>query len=249
MTALREVVMVRLSGYGTPRTALDAALQDLPKPASGEAGLEAVEHCAALVAEAFAFSPADAAAFARRAVEAERRWRGERREAAPATRETRAEEERRLKAWESSLIDAEAVLSLLSCAREEAERWIRAGLVPVARWVAVRSGGQTMREAEFDPAMLERLREAVPSWRRSAGERPAEPRRDTRAERQGSSNAAVARVAGLDRYAAHFATARARSAAGCLPGADQLRQDLFRPVAAREGGERHHPWPAAASRA
>jgi ATP-dependent RNA helicase SUPV3L1/SUV3 len=218
LAALREVVLVRLSGYGTPSTALDAALQELPKRNSGEAGLEAVEHCAALVAEAFALTPADAAAFARRAVETERRRRGERREATRAARETRAEEERRLKAWEASLIGAGGVSALLGCSAEEAERWIRAGLVPVARRVAVRRGGRTTREAEFDPAVLERLREAVPTWRRGPAARPAESQRDGRQEGRGASNAAVARVAGLDRYAGHFATARAldRRLVACL---------------------------------
>jgi ATP-dependent RNA helicase SUPV3L1/SUV3 len=213
--ALREAVLARLGGFGTPETALAAALEVLPRGSPGEATLEAVEHCAMLVAEAFALSAPDAAAFARRAVEAERLRRGERRAAARAARETRAEEERRLKAWEASLVGAEAVPALLGCTREEAERWIRAGLVLVARRVAVRRGGQTAREAEFDPAVLERLREAVPDWRRSTGEQPFEaPRREGR----GSSNAAVARVAGLDRYAAHFATARAldRRLVACL---------------------------------
>src|SRR5215217_5066534 len=100
--ALREAVLARLAGYGAPDTALAAALEDLPKGTSGQPTLEAVEHCAMLVAEAFA----------RRAAEAERRRRGERRAAARAARDTRAEEERRLKAWEASLVGAEAVPAL-----------------------------------------------------------------------------------------------------------------------------------------
>jgi ATP-dependent RNA helicase SUPV3L1/SUV3 len=220
MAALREAVLSRLGGYGTPRTALDAALEDLPKrPPSGEPALEAVEHCALLVAEAFALPAPDAAAFARRAVEAERRRRGERRAAARAARETRAEEEERLRSWESSLVGAGALPALLGCTREEAERWVRAGLVPVARRVAVRRGGRTVREAEFDPGALEALRREVPDWREAERRaRPAEPPRVVRDPGRGSTNAAVARVAGLDRYAAHFATARAldRRLIACL---------------------------------
>ncbi|MBD0271184.1 MAG: RNA helicase, partial [Acetobacteraceae bacterium] len=115
--ALREAVLARLAGDGAPDTALAAALEDLPKGVSGQPALAAVEHCAMLVAEAFALPGADAAAFARRAAEAERRRRGERRAAARAARETRAEEERRLKAWEASLVGAEAVPGLLGCGR------------------------------------------------------------------------------------------------------------------------------------
>ncbi|MFC7543889.1 hypothetical protein ACFQU2_36730 [Siccirubricoccus deserti] len=102
LAALREAVMARLGGYGTPETALAAALDELPKGPAGEASLEVVGHCASFVAEAFALPAPEAAAFARRAAEAERRRRSERRSAARAARETRAEEERRLKAWEAS---------------------------------------------------------------------------------------------------------------------------------------------------
>jgi ATP-dependent RNA helicase SUPV3L1/SUV3 len=218
--ALREAVLARLAGYGAPDTALAAALEDLPKGVSGQPALEAVEHCGMLVAEAFALPGADAAAFARRAAEAERRRRGERRAAARAARETRAEEERRLKAWEASLVGAEAVPGLLGCTREEAERWVRDGWVPVARRVEVRRGARTVREPEFDPAALEALRDgAVPAWREAdGGDGPPPVRHERPAEARRTSNAAVARVAGLDRYAAHFRTARAldRRIVACL---------------------------------
>ncbi len=216
--ALREAVLARLAGYGAPDTALAAALEDLPKGLSGEPTLEAVEHCGRLVAEAFALPGADAAAFARRAAEVERRRRGERRAAARAARETRAEEERRLKAWEASLVGAEAVPELLGCTREEAERWTRAGRVPVARRVEVRRGARTLREPEFDPAALEALRGSARAWREAdGGDGPPVPH-EARTGARRTSNAAVARAAGLDRYAAHFATARAldRRIVACL---------------------------------
>src|SRR5829696_4781516 len=192
--ALREAVLARLAGYGAPDTALAAALEDLPKGTSGQPTLEAVEHCGRLEAEAFALPGADAAAFARRGAEAERRRRGERRAAARAARETRAEEERRLKAWEASLVGAEAVPGLLGCIREAAERWIRAGRIPVARRVEVRRGGRTLREPEFDPAILKALRAVVPSWR-EADEATGHPaaRGELRPELRRVSNAAVAR--------------------------------------------------------
>ncbi|CAH2603903.1 RNA helicase [Rhodovastum atsumiense] len=216
MEALRAAVKARLVTYGSPETALAAALEDLPRTTSGAPGLEAVELCALLVAEAFALADRDADAFAGRAVDAERTRRNERRAAARAARETRAEEERRLKAWESSLVGAESVPGLLGCSRDEAARWIRVGRIPIAREVEVRRGPRRVREPEFDPAALEALRPAVPAWREADAPTPAqeEPRPGTRRV----SNAAVARVAGLDRYAAHFATARAleRRIIACL---------------------------------
>ncbi|WP_376089915.1 helicase-related protein [Roseomonas sp. CCTCC AB2023176] len=218
LRALRAAVLARLAGYGTPDAALAAALDDLPKRPSGESSLDAAEHAARLAAEAFALPAREADSFAQRAREAERRRREERRAAAKAARETRAEEDRRLKAWEGTLVGAEAVPLLLGCTRDEAARWIRAGVIPVARRVALHRGGRTVQESEFDPAALEALRPEVPAWRDAdagrrgpdAGESPAGTRR--------TSNAAVARVAGLDRYAAHFATARAldRRIIACL---------------------------------
>ncbi|MBP0492667.1 helicase-related protein [Pararoseomonas indoligenes] len=217
LAALREAVLARLNGYGTPESALAEALLDLPRGSSGGATLEAVGQCAALVAEAFAMPAVQADSFIWRATDAERRRRGERRAAARMARETQAVEERRLKEWESSLVGAEAVPSLLGCTRYEADRWIRAGIIPVARRVTVRRGGRVMQEPEFDPAALEALQSQVQGWREAeqgrgpAQEEEAQPTRRI-------SNAAVARIAGLDRYVGHFATARAlnRKIIACL---------------------------------
>lgn len=63
--------------------------------------------------------------------------------------------------------------------------------------MVVRRGGRTVREA-------------VSEWRQTnTASRPSEARHTPPGEGQRASNAAVARVAGLDRYAVHFATAGA----------------------------------------
>jgi ATP-dependent RNA helicase SUPV3L1/SUV3 len=107
---------------------------------------------------------------------------------------------------------------LLGCSREDAERWVRAGRVPVARQVTVRRGSRALREAEFDPVALDALRATVPAWR-EADEVGAHSAAQGESRAEGRlSNAAIARVAGLDRYVAHFATARAidRRIIACL---------------------------------
>jgi ATP-dependent RNA helicase SUPV3L1/SUV3 len=218
LESLRKVMVSRLGGHGTPETALGVALDHLRKGSSGGPTLDAVELCAGLVAEAFALPPAAAAAFGRRALEAERRRRAERAAAAKLARETRAIEEQRLEAWEASLVPSDAVSSLLGCSREEAERWVATGLVPVARRVVRRRAGRTVRESEFDPRVLKELRVEVPAWRR-ADRRIPSPREQPKPDRGGGkSNAAIARVAGLDRYAAHFVAARSlkRQLIACL---------------------------------
>ncbi|MGK7869500.1 helicase-related protein [Falsiroseomonas sp. E2-1-a20] len=217
--ALRQAVLARLGGHGTAATALAVALEDLPRPAGGEPTLDAIGHCAMLVSEAVAMPAAEAEAFARRAVAAERSARTARREAARAARETTVAEEARLKEWEASLVGAEALPALLGCSPAEAEAWVAEGRLPIARHVLVRRRGRRIRVPEFDPAVLRALAPTTRSWRAPAAPRgpagvPAAPREDLRR----TSHATIARIAGLDRYAAHFATARAldRRILACL---------------------------------
>jgi ATP-dependent RNA helicase SUPV3L1/SUV3 len=224
LQALREAVLARLGGHGTAETALAVALEELPRPGGGAPTLDAIEHCALLVAEAFAQAPSDAAAFARRAVAAERRARAARREAAQAARETQTTEEARLREWEASLVGVEAVPALLGCTPAEAEAWISERRLPIARQVLVRRRGRRIRVPEFDPAVLRALAPTARAWREPAPKRPASPAPPpvpttaAREEPRRASHAAIARIAGLDRYAAHFATARAldRRILACL---------------------------------
>jgi ATP-dependent RNA helicase SUPV3L1/SUV3 len=217
LEALRRAILVRLRGFGTPEAALAEAGARQPEEQSDGRFLEAVERCAGLVAEAFSMAEDSAGLFIRDTVEAERRRQEERRRVTRVAQETRAREEHRLRRWEASLVGGEAVPGLLGCSRQEAELWIWAGMVPVARQVEVRRGGQTWREAEFDPATLEALRSEVAVWREAdTSGRPAPA--DTSTGMRPTSNAAVARAAGLDHYAAHFARARAmtRHITACL---------------------------------
>jgi ATP-dependent RNA helicase SUPV3L1/SUV3 len=227
--ALRQAVLARLGGHGTADTALAVALEELPRPAGGAPTLDDIGHCALLVAEAFGMAAPDALAFSRRAVAAERRARAARREAAQAARETQVAEEARLREWEASLVGAEAVPALLGCTPAEAEAWIAERRLPIARQVLVRRRGRRIRVPEFDPAVLRALAPTARAWREPAPRRPgtvsAAPARPTpahpaplREEPRRTSHAAIARIAGLDRYAAHFATARAldRRILACL---------------------------------
>jgi ATP-dependent RNA helicase SUPV3L1/SUV3 len=218
LAAVREAVLARLAGHGTAESALALALEDLPRPAGGEPTLDAIGHCAALVADAFAMAATDAESFARRAAAAERSARAARREAARSARETRAEEEARLRAWEATLVGAEAVPGLLGCSPAEAEAWIREGRLPVARQILVRRRGRRIRVPEFDPAVLRGLAPAARTWGDRAAPRPPPDVAPVREEPRRASHAAIARIAGLDRYAAHFATARAldRRILACL---------------------------------
>ena len=165
---------------------------------------------------------ADAVAFARRAVEAERLRRGGARTAARVAHQTRTAEELPLTGWGTSLDGAAAASGFPYRTRQEAERWMRAGRAPVARGVQTSKGGGR-REAGFDPAARDgRRRESRGGRKAEAGSRqaPAEMRR--------VSNAAVARIAGLDCYPGHFVTARALSSGSSPAWGQQTRR---RPVA------------------
>ncbi len=215
LSALDAAVARRLrgTGDGDPGAALAAVAADLLEAGAalspGQTGALARE-----VAAAHGLGGAEAAAFADAAEREGKLRRDAAREAAEAARARRREEVRRLRAWEKGLVEEDDLPRLLGCTDREARGWVRAGLVPVARRVPARGrGGERL---QFDPAELARLRGEVPGWRgaaeeerraRAGGRDPA-PQLPRGAAARGA-NAAVARAAALDRYAAHFATARA----------------------------------------
>ena len=156
-----------------------------------------------LVAAAFGL-PADAP-FVADMLAREAARRQERKAAESASRGRRRGELQRLRDWERSLVKFRAVPGLLGCTAKEALRWVAANRLPVARRVPQKDMPGSERW-EFDPAELIRLRPEVALWQQEQPDaaRPAVVRGGGKV-----ANAAVARVAALDRYAAHFATARA----------------------------------------
>lgn len=120
--------------------------------------------------------------------------------------EKRQKEEQRLQAWEESLVPFKDVPRILRCSHKEALRWIAENRLPVARKVR-ESGGR--ERWEFDPAELVALRDKLVEWRIGTGTpAPGSPRVQADMGRK-VANSVIARVAALDRYAAHFRTARA----------------------------------------
>ncbi len=209
--ALGVVMGARLRGLAAdPARALELALAELFD--AGGRVLSQAQHAtlARLVADAFG-APADAP-FVVAAVAAEDVRRGERRAAEAAARSGRRVEVQRLRDWERSLVEFRAVPALLGCSPKEALRWVAANRLPVARRIPLAGrdrgrGDQGGERWEFDPAELARLRPQVIGWREAEGGGDAPRIIVPSGGRAG--NAAIARVAALDRYAAHFATARA----------------------------------------
>jgi ATP-dependent RNA helicase SUPV3L1/SUV3 len=205
--ALREVVATRLRAAGpTAELALDAVAAEL-LDATGHS-LPADRHAtlAQQVAAAHGLEGAVAATFVAKAIRTEGRRRDELRSAEQTARAKRREEVTRLRAWEKSLVGIEGIPALLDCSPREALRWAGSGLLPVARRQRDKNGRERW---EFDPAEIAPLRREAVSWREAErGDETAKgPKREVTSFKVG--NAAVARVAALDRYAAHFATARA----------------------------------------
>ncbi|WP_237182910.1 helicase-related protein [Roseomonas marmotae] len=204
---LSEVVGARLHASGeTPEAALEVIAGELLEATGHLLPADRYATLAQQVARAHGLDRGAAAAFVAEAIRAQDRRRTELRSAEQAARTRRREEVARLRAWEKSLVGIEGIPELLSCTPKEALRWAGAGLLPVARKQRERGGRERW---EFDPAEIIPFRREVPEWRRAEREAAdrKEARRETPAIRVG--NAAIARVAALDRYAAHFATARA----------------------------------------
>lgn len=211
LAALDAAVRRRLrrAGDGEAGAALAAVADGL----SEDGGALSAEQSGALAREIAAAHGLDgdaAVAFAAAAEREQRRKRDAAREAAAAARARRREEVQRLRAWEKSLVEEGDLPRLLACTEAEARRWAKAGLVPAARRVPGRGRGG--ERSQFDPAEVARLRGEVPGWReaeqRRVRDNPHAPQLPRGAAARGA-NAAVARAAALDRYAAHFATARA----------------------------------------
>lgn len=205
--ALREVIGARLRGAGaTAQAALDAMAAELLDATGHALPVDRYATLAQQVAQAHGLDRAQAAAFVSAAIRAEDRRRAELRAAEQVARARKREEVARLRAWEKSLVGIEAIPSLLNCTPKEALRWAGAGLLPVARKQRERGGRERW---EFDPAEIIPLKREAAGWRHAEQEAATHKhgKREAPAIRVG--NAAVARVAALDRYAAHFATARA----------------------------------------
>ncbi len=202
--ALDRVVAARLRGFGDePEAALEAMLSELFD--AGGRVLSAGQHEMLVRSVALAWHLPPDAPFVRAALNREESRRRERRQADTVARGRRREEVARLRDWERSLVEFREVPALLGCSTREALRWVAANRLPVARRVP-QKGRADGERWEFDPAELARLRPQVASWR---AEEPPNPSGRPQVLGGRAANAAVARVAALDRYAAHFSTARA----------------------------------------
>lgn len=204
--ALAPVAMARLRGYGaTPRAAFESVRADLvdtgrvPSPAQTELLLMAV---------AVAFGLPEGDPFLDTLLSEERQRQHTATTIEQTGRERREQEEEQLRAWEESLVPFSEVPRLLHCSGREALRWIAENRLPVARKLREAGGREKW---EFDPIQLVALRGKLVEWRRDSKGDDTPPSVGHVAPDMGRkvANAVIARVAALDRYAAHFRTARA----------------------------------------
>lgn len=203
--ALAPVAESRLRGYAaTPRAVFETVQADLVD--TGRV-LSPDQTDLLLMAIAVAFGLPEGDPF----LEIARREEARRQQTASkieqTARQKRDKEEAQLREWEESLVPFAEVPRLLRCSQREALRWIAENRLPVARKVR-ESGGR--EKWEFDPAALVALRGKLGEWRKDNG-RGAEFGGPKTAPDMGRkvANSVIARVAALDRYAAHFRTARA----------------------------------------
>ena len=190
--SLAPVLAARLRGTAdTAEEALELIRQELADVAGRPLSAQQDTMLVREIADAFRVGAGFVADAAR---EAERREQ-ERDSAARAARASRRDELRRLRDWEQSLIEFDGVPALLGCDRAEALRMVAENRLPVARRVT-RAG---VEHWQFDPAALEGLARQPVELRQARG----------RSSGIRIGNAAIARIAALDRYSAHFRTARA----------------------------------------
>lgn len=205
LSQLDNAVRERLRNLApTPEGVMEAVLSELSDVSGTQLNPERQALLAQAVAEAFALDRPALRDFVGRVSAAEQTRRAQQREAEKLARERRRAEVSRLREWEKSLVGIEEVAHMLDASLREATRWAGTGLIPVARRVPSRKGERW----EFDPAEVAALRGEMALWREAEQPRPGRPAAPALIGGKGL-NAAVARVAALDRFAAHFRTARA----------------------------------------
>ncbi len=205
--ALRQAIAARLAPVArrNPDVAFAEAAERSEELSGRPPGIPAVQELATLVAMAAGLDPADANVLRQRLVAAEQSRRAAAKAAKDRAKALEHSEQQRRREWESELVGVEELPALLGVPRRLVERWLGEGLIPVARTTTTRQkggeqNGQIIEELDFHPEQIAALLPQVARWK---GLEPDAQRR-TRVP-----NGAIARRAGLDRFAAHFAEARA----------------------------------------
>lgn len=198
-TLLEDVLAERLRELGdTPRTVMEVVQADLSDTGNFLSGSQA-DQLAQTIASAFGITDT---AFEDELIAAERSRREEESRIAQRAEAKRKRENERLRAWEESLVFYDRIPAILHCSQREVLRWIAENRLPAARRIAQPDGTELFL---YDPEELKRLRRFLPEWR-GKSDAPAADRIPVAGRKVG--NAIIARVAALDRYAAHFKTAR-----------------------------------------
>lgn len=214
LDALRDAVCDRLAGPARrdPDAAFAQAAEETEALTGKPPTIPAIQEIAALIARAGGLDPAEAKALRQRLVAAEQNRRAAAREARQRARDLHDAEQRRFREWESELVGADALPAMLGTPRPVVDRWIAQGLIPIARTTTIHRGGRRTEELEFHPDQIAALLPQVARWK-ARGPGAQDPAQDEEREpaqaRARVPNGAIARRAGLDRYAAHFVNARA----------------------------------------
>jgi|GEM_PF-61049 len=192
---LADTLAARFRDMGhTPRDVLEAVQADLTDAGTFLSGGQ-IDRLAQIIASAFGVEDTG---FEAELIASEKARREEEERIEARAEARRKRENERLKAWEESLVGFDQVPAILHCTPREALRWIAENRLPVTRRTPQPDGTEKF---EFDPEILKRLRSQLAEWRGGEKGTPALASRRV-------GNAVIARVAALDRYVAHFRTAR-----------------------------------------
>lgn len=201
LNVLQSTVDERLRQAGhTPYEAFENFCSEFTEKNHRHLTFKQLELLARDVAHAFEIDDVESIVHELCESEAERRQQQE--EMKQLARNRRRDEIRKQKEWEASLISFKEIPPLLKCSHREVLRWIAENKLPVARKFK-RDGREIW---QFDPQELLSLRNQISSWRNTT----SSPKKKTiNLGDTTVKNKVLANVAAMDRYASHFATARA----------------------------------------
>ncbi|MDI2090499.1 helicase-related protein [Commensalibacter oyaizuii] len=179
---------------------LHADLLDSGKPALNA---KQIHMMAQDVAAAFDLDSEEANLFIEETLYQDQKQRQIDKEIHQIARDRKRDEIKKQKEWENSLVSFKEIPPLLHCSHKEALKWIAENKIPVAQKIK-KHGKDIWR---FDPKEIKALRPQITHWRNGSVGKDKKNKYINLGDLN-IKNKVLASVAAMDRYAAHFITAR-----------------------------------------
>lgn len=203
MNVLQQSLTTRLQQAGKNATdSFNNLYMDLMDSGKPTLTSEQIQSMARDVAKAFSLEDEDV--FVETLLIQEQKRQKQEQEIHQTARNRKLDVIKKQKNWEANLVSFKEIPALLRCSHREVLKWIAENKIPVAQKVK-RNGKEIWK---FDPHDITALRAQVASWRGGGSDKGSKNKFVNLGDLN-IKNKVLASVAAMDKYAAHFTTARA----------------------------------------